>query len=120
MKNMIASLLLLALVPATSFAREPKATACGEAQITAAVVGFLSLNLDKQAQKEIVIKKTILTQMGYDANGNEVTENTVKWGFKTGEMSFETYSLDIKLSSATLNRLGTCRILSVVQSETIE
>ncbi len=120
MKTAIASFLLLALIPATSFAREPKANACSDAQVRSAATRFIKLNLDQKSQDALEIRKVILEQRSYDANGNEVTVDTVKWGFKTGEMSFETYSLELKLSSSTLPLTGNCRILSAIQSETVE
>ncbi len=113
-------ILLLTLTPLFSFAREPRATLCDNKQIQRAALGFIGLNVTPRDLKLVKIRKVTLTDMFYDLNENEITKNTVKWGYKRGEMAGDTYSLELTLSSSTLDITGNCRILSATQSEIVE
>lgn len=119
MKKIALALAIFSLSAARSEAREPKAAVCGES-LPLIAKKVLALNLDKASLAQVKIKATELNDFGYDANNNEITEWKISWGYPTGEMSGDTYTFILKLTTAPLEKLGRCGVRAVIHSDIVE
>ncbi len=104
MRNAVLILsLLIATVPA--FADLPL---CDADQAKSVAVQLIRMNVVQADRNNIEFRNVILTDVSYDALHNQLFQYTVKWGFKSGELKYETYSMDMELSSVLLETEGRC------------
>ncbi len=115
----IVSFFFIAAISISALAVEPKAPECDAVQARAVALKLIKINVANAEVSNIKIKKLTLNKFEYDGSDNEITTYQVKWGFKKGEMAFETYTLDMTLSSYLMYD-GHCAVTSFKASEIVE